>query len=90
MWSEKDLKAARLHHDAILAEFRKAHDSRDASVHRHFLQAGSELSGVQGVPSRSGYYIGWLAARAWAEKHPGKSHAELLTASADDIFSALR
>jgi len=90
MWSERELRAAKRYHSEILAEFRRLRDSRDESVHREFLQAGSRLSRVRGAPARSGYYVGWIAARAWSKKFPEKGHAALLRASPDEIFGALR
>lgn len=90
MWSNKDLRSAKHHHDKILAEFRKVSDSKDESVHSEFLQAGNKLSKVPGVPSRSGYYLGWLAVRAWSKKHSKKGYAKLLAASPDEIFAALK
>jgi hypothetical protein len=57
---------------------------------RKDLQAGNKLSKVSGAPSRSGYYLGWLAARAWSKKHSKKGYAELLAASPDEIFAALK
>lgn len=90
MMSEKDLQAAKRYHKKILAEFREVHNSKDEIVHRQFLQAGSKLSRVRSAPSRSGYYVGWLAARAWSKKHKEKGLAELLAASPDEIFEALK
>ena len=34
------------------------------------MTLGAPLSRVAGAPSRTGYYVGWLACKAWLAEHP--------------------
>lgn len=89
MWTEDELARARAHHDAILDAFRDAAASTDPGVHTPFVVLGRRHVAFPAAPSRTGYYVGWLAARAWTDAHPDASPRDLLDASTDEIFAAL-
>ena len=44
---------------------------------------------VPGAPSRTGYFVGLLAARAWAEAKPEKSARQLIEAKPEELWRAL-
>ncbi|MHC4859566.1 MAG: gliding motility protein GldB-related protein [Planctomycetota bacterium] len=88
-WSEDDLRSAREHRDAILGAFRAARDEREWPRKAPFVVSGGRLPEVPLAPPRSGYWIGWLAARSWAERNPARPLRDLLTATADEILEAL-
>lgn len=89
LWSESELAAAEAHREAIVEAFGAIAESADPPV----LSAWFDLDGgpreVPGAPPRSGYWVGWLAARAWHEAHPSASLSDLFAASANDLRTAL-
>lgn len=89
LWSPEELRAAREHHDAILTAIRELADSSDPAVHTPYMILHSQPARIPGAPSRSAYYIAWLAAKAWHEAHPDRPPADLLTVPAKEIFAAL-
>jgi len=89
LWAPESLRAAREHHDAILTAFRAKAASTDRAEHTEFMLLDVPLSSVPGAPSRTAYYVAWLAARAWRTANPERSPADLLTVPAEEIFAAL-
>lgn len=89
MWTEVKVAAATKRRKAILREFDRLRGSRDPRQIGKFLYAGTELRGVAGAPDRCGYWVGWLAVKAYCAKHPKKPLGDLLTADAAAIHAAL-
>lgn len=89
MWTADKLAAANQRRTAILRAFRQLKDSRDIRRIGCFVYAGSPLRYVPGAPDRCGYYVGWLAVKAWRQKHPDRPLADLLKVNAAEILSAL-
>lgn len=88
LWSEKEWDAATKLREEIVAAFAKVIDSTEQKSFRAFMILGGELDSVKGAPSRCGYYVGLLAARAWQKANPKKSTAALLDASDKEIWAA--
>lgn len=89
LWSAEDLRAAERHRRAIVAAFERHRDAVDPAITGQFLVLGTPLGEVEGAPSRTGYYVAWLACRAWRKAHPDRPLAELLTADPRDVLAAL-
>jgi hypothetical protein len=89
LWSEAELAAAEARRKALVAGFRRVADSTDPAVHRAWFTLGATLDAVPGAPSRSGYYVCWLACRAWLGARPGRGLGELFAATADELLAAL-
>jgi len=89
MWSEDELRAARRKQDGIIAAFLRSAQSTDGKARATFLQLRPGLD-RSGAPSRSGYFVGWLAARTWLAAKPQRTLRDLLGAPADAVFDALR
>lgn len=90
MWSRDQLDAARIRVDAIIEEFDRVKHSRERSDLVRFVAANVSLSEVPGAPSRTGYYLGWLAIRTWFEQSGARHPSEALNATAEEIWQALR
>jgi len=90
MWSEAKLAAANKRREAILSAFRRLKSSRDMRKLGSFIYLGSPLRSVPGAPDRCGYYVGWLAVKAWRSKHPKRPLADLLKVDPAEIFAALQ
>jgi hypothetical protein len=88
-WGAAELGAARAARAELLAAFRAAADSTDASVIRSWTTLGATPAGVDGAPARSAYYLGLEAARAWRERHAEAPLAELLALDADTLLDGL-
>jgi hypothetical protein len=88
LWSEAELAAAVARRAELVRAFRRDAASTDQGLLRAWFTLGVEPP-VAGAPSRSGYYIMWLAARAWLAAHPGAALRELLDAPAEDLLAAL-
>lgn len=88
LWSEAELEAAHARRDELVAAFRRAAGSADPGLLRAWFTLGVDPP-VAGAPSRSGYYVMWLAARAWLAAHPDAALRELLDAPAEDLLAAL-
>jgi hypothetical protein len=88
LWSEAALAAAVARRAELVRAFRRDAASTDQGLLRAWFTLGVEPP-VAGAPSRSGYYIMWLAARAWLAAHPGAALRELLDAPAEDLLAAL-
>lgn len=89
LWSEKEWKAAVQHQDQIIAVFDTHRRSKDPAIASAFMTLGKRLGPVPKAPSRTGYFVGLLAARAWMEAHPDKKAADLIAASPNDLWRAL-
>lgn len=90
LWSAEELAAAAARRGELTAAFRADASSTDPARHAPWLVLGVANDRVAGAPSRSGYYVAWLAARAWMDADPARGPADLLDASADDVLAALR
>jgi hypothetical protein len=89
MWTPAELAAAEARRDALVAAFQQSASTTDAERLRAWFNLDGTLDDVPGAPPRSGYYVAWLAARAWRVAHPGSGLAELFAASADELLAAL-
>lgn len=89
LWSEEEFRAAEKRREELVAAFKKVAASTDANVHRSWFVLGAELSEVPGAPSRCGYYVCWLACKAWRKANPKSSLADLFAAPPADILAAL-
>lgn len=89
LWNDEDLAAAEERRDEILAAFADVAETTDDETLYPWMQLGVPLDAVPGAPSRCGYYLGWLAARAWLEADPERDLAGLLRAAPEDVLGAL-
>jgi len=90
MWSEAQLSAARDRVGDITMAFEKVRNSREKADFAKFVDADIPLSDVSGAPSRTGYYLGWLAIRTWFEQSTNRHPSEALNTSAEEIWQSLR
>ena len=88
-WSESELAAARQRHGEILRAFLRSFESPDRRQWRAFVHGAEPLEAVPGAPSRTAYYLGFLACRAWRSAHPREPLSELLRADPEEIFALL-
>ena len=88
LWTEEQLAAAEARRDAIVSAFRRDAASTDPALLRAWFTLDVDPP-VAGAPSRSGYFVMWLAARAWMEANPDAGVAELLAAAPDEVLAAL-
>lgn len=89
MWTRNEFEAARRLQGKIVAEVRHRALSTDQQELASFLQADRPLDSVRGAPSRTAYYVGWLAAAAWREQNPGAPLRDLLTIDPMQVLDAL-
>uniref|UniRef100_A0A7S2XQ14 Uncharacterized protein n=1 Tax=Attheya septentrionalis TaxID=420275 RepID=A0A7S2XQ14_9STRA len=64
-WSMKELEAAQDLRTEIIGAFAADRTETDPSKLQEWLVLGKSLSSVPGAPSRSAYYVGWLAVQAY-------------------------
>ena len=88
LWSKAEWEAAWKRRDAIAKAFAEDRTSKEQEVMKSYMILGKPLGKVRGAPSRCGYFVGLLAARAWSEANPKKGPADLIKASADEIWAA--
>lgn len=89
LWSDVELAAAEERRDELVAAFLRDAGSDDRDVQHAWFTLGAELDAVPGAPSRSGYYVCWLACKAWLAEHPRAGLAGLFAAPADEVLAAL-
>jgi len=89
LWTEAEFAAAEQRQDALIAGFKQIAASTDAGRLRSWFDLGATFADVPGAPSRSGYYVCWLACRAWRKAHPSSTLVDLFDASADELLAAL-
>lgn len=89
LWSEEQWKAAMQEKEKIIAVFGTYHLSKDPAIASAFMTLGKRLRPVPKAPSRTGYFVGLLAARAWSSAHPDKGAADLIAAPPKDLWEAL-
>ena len=56
---------------------------------RDWFNLNGKVESIPGAPSRSGYYVCWLACRAWRDAHPSSTLGDLFFASTDELLAAL-
>jgi hypothetical protein len=88
LWSPQEWEAAMKKRDEIVEAFAAVRNSDDQEVINKFMILGRPLPEVPGAPSRCGYFVAFLAARAWQGAHPKRGPAELIEARADEIWKA--
>ena len=54
-----------------------------------YMILGKHHKNFAAAPSRCGYYVGLLAARAWAKANPDKGARDLIEADPEEIWQAL-
>ena len=89
MWSEEQFQAAEKYRKGILKAFRQAADSTDPNVHEQFLTLGGRIEKFPEAPSRSGYYVAWLAVKAWRAAHPKAPLGDVLSLPSDAAVISL-
>ncbi len=83
------LRTARAMRSDLTRGLRDLAASTDPDVHARWLQTDRSPSTIDGAPPRSGYIVGWLAARAWLDAQPERTLADLLVAEPTDVLAAL-
>lgn len=89
LWSDAELAAAERHRDELIAEFKKVAASTDEQLMNAWFRLDGKLTDIPDAPSRSGYYVCWLACQAWREAHPSSTLGELFFATSDELLAAL-
>jgi|GEM_PF-5433156 len=89
LWTAEKWKAAEARREKIIAAFAKAKDETEPKVTVPFLFLHEKLTSVDGAPDRTGYYVGYLACKAWHERNANRTAADLLAAKPDEILHAL-
>ncbi len=90
MWTEDQINAARDHVAEITEAFDKVKNSDNKADFAKFVAADVSLPEVPGAPSRTGYYLGWLAIRTWFEQSTDRHPSEALNTSAEEIWQSLK
>ncbi|MEM7515537.1 MAG: hypothetical protein AAF368_01250, partial [Planctomycetota bacterium] len=86
MWTPEELESAQKNETKLLEAFKRASLSDDPEVHATFLQLGPTPAGVPGAPSRTAYWIGYLAAKRWHAANKDEPLSALLQLTALDLF----
>ncbi len=89
LWDPEDLAAADARRDEILVAFRAAADSTNRDAHGEFMLLDVPLSSVEGAPARTGYYVAWLACKAWLARNPDQPPRTLIDLPVAEILAAL-
>lgn len=90
LWSDAELAAAEARRAELVGDFKLMAESTEPATLNGWFTLGAKHNAVPGAPSRSGYYVCWLACKAWMEQHRGSTLADLFAASADELLAALQ
>lgn len=88
-WSPDQWQAAEKHRRAIIQAFAQRRDETDPKQLTSFLQLHAPLETVPGAPDRTGYYVGFLAVKAWVRQNPGRPLQDLPSVAPEDFWQAL-
>lgn len=88
-WSPEQWQAAEKHRQAIIQAFAQQRHVTDPQQMTTFLQLHKPLQSVPGAPDRTGYYVGFLAVKAWVRQNPERPLQELLSVSPKEFWQAL-
>jgi hypothetical protein len=88
-WSADELAAAAARAAELRAAFARLADETAPRAISPWVSLGRPPHEVPGAPSRSAYYIGRLAVRAWLRAHPDADARALLAAPVDEVYAAL-
>lgn len=89
MWTQEQFQSAEKYRKELVDLFRRSAESVDPRVHHQFLNLDGRLEALSEAPSRSGYYVAWLAARSWHQAHPKAKTSEILTLSPEEALRSL-
>ena len=90
LWTAEEFEAAEAGRERLIQAFLRDAPSTEDEVQKHWLILGITLPNLPETPSRSAYYVAWLAARAWMAEDGTRGPAELIRATPDELLASLK